>query len=81
MRPGPLPVCFRPVTRSSKRKLAILLAVLLAAAIALVGATVGLGQPGLPEGAVATVDGVDDSTITQDDLDSALTQAAAQSGQ
>jgi parvulin-like peptidyl-prolyl isomerase len=68
------------VTRSSKRKLAILLAVLLAAVVALVAATSGLGQPGLPEGDLATVDGVEDSTITQDALDSALTQAAAQSG-
>jgi parvulin-like peptidyl-prolyl isomerase len=68
------------VTRSSKRKLAILLALVLAAVVALVAATIGLGQPGLPDGDVAVVDGVEDSAITQDDLDSALTQAAAQSG-
>ncbi len=68
------------MTRSSKRKLAILLAVLLTAAVALVAATSGLGQPGLPEGDVAVVDDVEDGAITQDDLESALTQAAAQGG-
>ena len=66
--------------RSRKRNLAIVLALLLVGAIALVAATSGLGQPGLPEGDVALVDGVDDGSITQDDLDSALDQAAAQSG-
>jgi len=68
------------VGRSSKRRLAIILALILVAAIALVAATSGLGEPGLPEGDVAYVDGIDDGSITQDDLDSALDQAAAQGG-
>ncbi len=68
------------MARSSKRNLAIFLALILVAAVALVAATSGLGKPGLPEGDVALVDGVDDGAITQDDLDSALDQAAAQGG-
>ncbi|MCB0877254.1 MAG: peptidyl-prolyl cis-trans isomerase, partial [Solirubrobacterales bacterium] len=66
--------------RSRKRNLAIVLALILVGAIVLVAATSGLGQPGLPEGDVAYVDDIDDGAITQDDLDSALAQAAAQSG-
>src|SRR6188508_2445889 len=76
----PVSVCFRPVTRSAKRKLAIVLALVLVGAVALVAATTGLGEPGLPDGDVAYVDGVDDGAITQDDLDSAIQQAAAQGG-
>ena len=53
---------------------------ILVAAVALVAATSGLGQPGLPEGDVAFVDDVDNGAITQDELDSALDQAAAQGG-
>ena len=68
------------MSRTRKRNLAIVLALVLAGAVALVAATSGLGQPGLPEGDVAFVDTVDDGDITQDDLDSALDQAAAQSG-
>ena len=58
--PGPRLVSFCLVSRSSKRNLAIVLALILVAAVALVAATSGLGQPGLPEGDVAFVDGVDD---------------------
>ena len=65
------------VARPTKRKLAIFLAVILVAVVALVAATSGLGQPGLPDGDVAFVDGVDDGNITQDDLDAGLAQAAA----
>ena len=68
------------VARPTKRKLAIFLAVILVAVVALVAATSGLGQPGLPDGDVAYVDGVDNGDITQDDLDAGLAQAAAQGG-
>jgi parvulin-like peptidyl-prolyl isomerase len=68
------------VKRSSKRNLAILLALVLAAVVALVAATSGLGKPGLPDGDVALVDDVEDGAISREDLDSALAQAAAQSG-
>lgn len=68
------------MARSSKRNLAIFLALILVAAIALVAATSGLGKPGLPDGDVAIVDGVDNGAISQDDLDAALEQAAAQGG-
>ena len=68
------------VARPTKRKLAIFLAVILVAVVALVAATSGLGQPGLPDGDVAYVDGVDNGNITQDDLDAGLAQAAAQGG-
>ncbi len=68
------------MSRTRKRNLAIVLALILVGAVALVAATSGLGEPGLPDGDVAFVDTVDDGGITQDDLDSALDQAAAQSG-
>jgi len=68
------------VSRPAKRNLAIVLALILVGALVLVGATSGLGEPGLPEGDAAYVDGVDDGAITEDDLDAALEQAAAQSG-
>jgi parvulin-like peptidyl-prolyl isomerase len=68
------------VARPTKRKLAIVLAVILVAAVALVAATSGLGQPGLPEGDVAVVDGVENGAITQEELDAGLEQAAAQGG-
>ena len=66
--------------RSSKRNLAIGLAVILAAVVALVAATTGIGDPGLPEGDAAIVDGVDDGSITEEDLQAGIEQAAAQSG-
>jgi len=68
------------VARPAKRKLAIFLAVILVAVVALVAATSGLGQPGLPEGDVAYVDDVDNGGITQDQLDAGIEQAAAQGG-
>ncbi len=68
------------MARPTKRKLAIVLALILVAAVALVAATSGLGQPGLPDGDVAVVDGVDNGAITQEDLDAGLAQAAAQGG-
>jgi parvulin-like peptidyl-prolyl isomerase len=68
------------VSRTGKRNLAIVLTLILVGAVVLVAATSGLGEPGLPQGDVAYVDGVDDGGITQDDLDSALEQAAAQGG-
>ena len=68
------------VARPAKRKLAIVLAVILVAVVALVAATSGLGQPGLPEGDVAYVDDVDNGGITQDQLDAGIDQAAAQGG-
>ncbi|MEZ5074252.1 MAG: peptidyl-prolyl cis-trans isomerase [Solirubrobacterales bacterium] len=68
------------MSRPAKRNIAIVLALILVAAVVLVGATSGLGEPGLPEGDAVYVDGVDDGGISQDDLDTALEQAAAQSG-
>lgn len=68
------------VARPAKRKLAIFLAVILVAVVALVAATSGLGQPGLPEGDVAFVDDVDNGAITQEQLDAGIAQAAAQGG-
>jgi foldase protein PrsA len=68
------------LARPTKRKLAVVLTIILVVAIALFAATVGLGEPGLPSGDVASVDGVDNGSITQDDLDAALSQAAAQAG-
>src|SRR5215210_5423904 len=68
------------VARPAKRILAIALAVILVAVVALVAATSGLGEPGLPSGDVAVVDDVANGNITQDQLDAAITQAAVQAG-
>lgn len=68
------------MARPAKTRLAILLALILTGAVVLVGATSGLGKPGLPDGDAAVVDGVDNGNITQEQVDSAIQQAAAQSG-
>ena len=64
----------------SKRIIAVVLAVALVGAIALAAATTGLGKPGIPSGDVAIVDGVDGATVSQEDFDAGLEQAAAQLG-
>jgi parvulin-like peptidyl-prolyl isomerase len=61
----------------SKRTVAAVFAVVLAALVVLVAATMGIGKPSVPEGAVAFVDGVDGGEISQEELDSAIEQAAA----
>lgn len=70
----------KTASRKTKRTVAIVLALGLVGAIALFAATVGLGQPGIPDGDVAVVDGVDDGAVSQDDFDRGLEQAAAQLG-
>jgi parvulin-like peptidyl-prolyl isomerase len=64
----------------SKRIVAIVLAVLLVGGVALAAATVGLGKPAIPDGDVAVVDGVEGGTVSQEDFDRGLEQAAAQLG-
>ena len=64
----------------SKRSIAIVLAVLLVGGVALVAATTGLGKPAIPDGDVAIVDGVEGGTVSQEDFDRGLDQAAAQLG-
>ncbi len=64
----------------TKRLIAIVLAVLLVGGVALAAATTGLGKPGIPSGDVAIVDGVEGGTVSQEDFDRGLEQAAAQLG-
>ena len=73
----------RPVQVTSsktKGRVAIFLAAVLIATLVFVGVSSGLGHPGVPSGDVAIVDGVDDGVVTQEQLDSALIQAAVQGG-
>ncbi len=62
---------------SGKRKVIVVFGALLVLLIGLVAATMGIGKPSLPDGAIAFVDGVDDGTITPEDFDTAIAQAAA----
>ncbi len=63
-----------------KRLVAGFFALALVIAIGLVAATSGLGRPSVPSGAVAIVDGVDDGTVTDEQYQRALEQAAARLG-
>ena len=65
---------------SKKRLVALIFLLLLVAAILLVAATSGLGKPGVPSGAVAVVDDVDDGEVSRDDYDRAMEQSAARLG-
>ena len=46
----------------------------------IVGAAVGIGTPSVPDGAIAVVEEAPDGTITQEEFDRALVQAAARQG-
>ena len=70
----------RTAPAKTKRIVAIALAAVLVLTLAFVAATSGLGAPGIPSGAVAIVDGVDDGTVTEEQFQAALEQAAAQQG-
>jgi len=63
-----------------KRTVAAVLALALVAAIVFAATSSGLGAPGIPEGNVAIVDGVEDGTVSQEELDGALEEAGAQLG-
>ena len=70
----------RAATFSSKRLVAIVLAVLLVAAVALAAATSGLGQPSIPSGDIAVVEGVEDGTVSEEEFDRAFENASAELG-
>lgn len=53
---------------------------LFAALFVIVGVADGIGHPSVPSGAVAVVEDAPDGTITKQDFDAALTQAASQQG-
>lgn len=65
---------------STKRNVAAALLLALIAAIAIVGATSGLGSPSVPEGDVAIVDEVEDGAVDREDYQRALEQSAARLG-
>ncbi len=52
----------------------------LVVAVVVVALTIGLGRSGVPSGAVAIVDSVDDGTISDEDYERALDQTAARLG-
>ena len=60
--------------------MALVLALALALAVILVAATIGLGRPGVPSGAVAIVDGVDNGTVSDEDYQRGIDQASARLG-
>jgi foldase protein PrsA len=68
------------MTRLSKRTLAFVFAGLLGILVILIGATMGIGKPSVPDGATAFVEDVDDGEITQEELDTGIEQAAAAEG-
>ena len=63
-----------------KRTAAIIFASLLAILVVLVAATMGIGKPSLPDGAVAFVEDVEDGEVTQEEFDAAI-ERSAQGGQ
>ncbi len=69
-----------PVETKSKRRAAIIFAVVFAVVVVLVGAKTGIGDPGIPDGDVVVVDDVDDGSITKEQFDASMEQAAAQGG-
>ncbi len=70
----------RVTSKTTKRRIAAVLGLVLVVMLVVVGVSSGLGHPSVPSGDVAIVDGVDDGTVTQDQLDTALKQAATQAG-
>lgn len=74
------PSALASASRPRKRLAALVFAAILVVALILAATTSGIGKPGLPSGEVAHVDDVDDGGITQEDLDAAIAQAAAQGG-
>jgi len=63
--------------RVSTRTAAIVFAAVLAILVVLIGATMGIGKPSLPDGAVAFVDGIDGGEVEQEEFDAAIAQASA----
>ena len=70
----------RVTSKTTKRRIAAVLGLALVVMLIVVGVSSGLGHPAVPSGDVAIVDGVDGGVVTQDQLDTALQQAAAQLG-
>jgi hypothetical protein len=60
--------------------IALVLSFGLVVAVGLVAATQGLGRPGVPDGDVAIVDGVDDGTVSDEEYQHGLEQSAARLG-
>ena len=65
---------------TTKRNVAIALGAALVAVLVFTAFSSGLGRPGVGDGEVAVVDGVDNGTITQEQYDRAFEQSAARLG-
>lgn len=70
----------RRASTHTKRRTILVLAVGLVAMLVLTAATIGIGRPSVPDGDVATVDGVEDGEVTDAEFQRAIEQSAAQSG-
>lgn len=70
----------RGLSVERKRLVALVLAFALVVAVGLAAATQGLSLPGVPEGDVASVDTVDDGTVSDEDYQRAMEQSAARLG-
>ena len=69
-----------PAPKARKRLYALIFGVLFVVLFAVVGVAIGIGDPEVPDGAIAIVDDSPDGTITQEQFDRALTQTAARQG-
>ncbi len=69
-----------PPPRSRKTLGLIIFGVLFVALFVVCAAAIGLGQPSVPDGAIAVVEDAPNGTITKEEFDRALVQAAARQG-
>ena len=69
-----------PPPKSHRRLGLIVFAALFLCLFVLVGVAVGIGKPSVPDGAIAVVEEAPDGTITSEQFDRALVQAAARQG-
>ena len=69
-----------PPPKSRKRLGLIVFGALFLVLFVGVGVAVGIGKPGVPDGAIAVVEEAPDGTISTEEFDRALVQAAARQG-
>ena len=69
-----------PDPKPRKRLYALIFGVVFVVLFAVVAVSVGIGDPSVPDDAIAVVDDAPDGTITQEQFDRALTQTAARQG-
>ncbi|MFN8152258.1 MAG: SurA N-terminal domain-containing protein [Solirubrobacterales bacterium] len=70
----------RNASRRTKVRVAVALAIAIIVALVVTATTTGFSDPAVPSGDVATVDGVDNGTISQEDFDAAMKEGAQSLG-